>query len=157
MENEKEIAITRVFDAPRGRVWHAWTDPHELAQWWGPQGVTNPTCEVDLRVGGELYIVMLAGPELGPLAGQRWPMRGTFIEITEPERLVFSNNAVAENGTVLLEGQTTVLLEDAGEGKTRFTLTARATGVAPQAPQMLAGMEQGWTQSIDKLSALVTC
>ena len=155
MDNEKEITIERVFNAPREKVWKAWTDPVELAKWWGPNGVTNPVCEVDARVGGAMHIVMLAGAELGSLAGQRWPTKGVIRELVAPERLVFSNNAVAEDGTILLEGETTVLLEDIGDGKTKLTLKARAKGAAPQAPQMLAGMEMGWTQSIQKLDALV--
>lgn len=155
MDTERTVTIERIFDAPREKVWKAWTDPEELAKWWGPQGVTNPVSQVDARVGGELYIVMLAGKELGPLAGQKWPTKGIFKELIEPERIVFSNNAVDEQGNVLLEGETSVTLEDIGGGKTKLTLKAYAKGMVPQAPQMLAGMEMGWTQSIDKLGALM--
>jgi uncharacterized protein YndB with AHSA1/START domain len=155
MDNEKKMTIERVFDAPREKVWRAWTDPAELAQWWGPNGVTVPECRVEAHAGGELYAVMLAGKELGPMAGQRWPTKGTFKEVVKNERLVFTNDAVAEDGTILIEGETSVFLEDAGEGKTKMTLTVHAKGVAPQAPQMLAGMQQGWTESIGKLGALV--
>lgn len=156
MENTRELTLTRVFDAPREAVWKAWTDPGELAAWWGPDGVTNPECTVDARVGGSIRVVMLAGPSLGPLAGERWPMEGEFTELKEPERLVFRNNAVTEDGRVLIEGTTTVTLEDAGGGKTKLTLHVEAKGIAPEAPSMLAGMEAGWTQSIEKLGALVT-
>ena len=155
MENEKTIIIERVFNASRGKVWQAWTDPKQLAQWWGPKGVTTPECRVDARVSGEIYAVMLAGPELGPMAGQRWPMKGMFKEVVENEKLGFANNAVAEDGAILIEGETTVLFEDAGAGKTKMTLTARGVGKAPQAPQMLAGMQQGCGESIDKLGILV--
>jgi len=155
MDNEKTIIIERVFNAPREKVWRAWTDPAELAEWWGPKGVTTPECRVDARVGGEIYAVMLAGPELGPMKGQRWPMQGVFKEVVENEKLVFANNAVAEDGTVLIEGETTVLFEDTGVGKTKMTLIARGVGKAPEAPQMLAGMQQGWSESIDKLGMLI--
>lgn len=154
MDNEKEITITRVFDASREKVWRAWTDAEELKKWWGPKGVTAPEARIEPRVGGEFYAVMLAGPELGPLAGQRWPTKGVFIEVTPLEKLVFENNAVAEDGSVLLEGKTTVILEEMGE-KTKLTLIARAKGTVPQAPQMLAGMEQGWNESIDKLGSVI--
>jgi uncharacterized protein YndB with AHSA1/START domain len=53
---EREITITRVFNAPRALVFKAWTDAHELAQWWGPKGFTNPVCELDVRVGGAIRI-----------------------------------------------------------------------------------------------------
>lgn len=162
MDNTKELVITRVFDASRERVWRAWTDPAELAVWWGPQGVTTPECAVDVRVGGALRIVMLAGSELGVLAGQRWPMQGVFQEVVEPDpsnpsgeaKLVFTNQAIDEGGTVLIDGVTTVSFMDYG-GKTKMTLTTTATAVAPQAKQMIAGMEAGWTQSIDKLEQFV--
>ena len=152
---DKALVIERTLNAPREKIWKAWIDPVELAKWWGPRGVTNPVCEVDARVGGTMHIVMLAGKELGEMAGQRWPMKGIIREFAPPERLVFSNSAVAEDGTVLLEGETTVLLEEAPGGKTKLTLTTRAKGLAPQAPQMLEGMEAGWTQSIDKLGEYI--
>ena len=155
MENEKELTIVRELSAPREKVWAAWTDAAQMAQWWGPQGVTVPECEVDAREGGSLRIVMLAGPELGPMAGQRWPMQGTFQEVVEPEKLVFTNQAIDENGTVLIDGLTTVTFEDLG-GRTRLTVHTVACGMSPQAPQMLAGMETGWNQQIDKLSECIT-
>ncbi len=147
---EKEITIERTFNAPIHRVWNAWLDCNQLKEWWGPNGVTNPICEVDPQVGGALYIVMLAGPELGPLAGERWPMMGIFSELKEPTTIAFSNNAIAEDSTLLLEGETKVSLTAVGD-KTKMTLVTRAVGLVPQAAQMLAGMEAGWTQSIGKL------
>ncbi|MDE1762123.1 MAG: SRPBCC domain-containing protein, partial [Candidatus Micrarchaeota archaeon] len=95
MANEpKELRITRTFDAPRDIVWKAWTDPKLVQKWWGPRGVTNPVCEVDARVGGRIRIVMKAGAELGPMAGQEWPMNGTFTEVTPKSRLSFSSGAL---------------------------------------------------------------
>lgn len=149
---KKEITLERSINASRERVWQAWTDPKEVAAWWGPQGVTIPTCEIDLRVGGELRIVMLAGKELGSLAGQRWPMQGTFTEVVAPERLVFTNNATDEAGNVLLSGLTTVLFKDEG-GKTKLVVTTSAEGDAPGTDMMLQGMNQGWEQQLDKLVA----
>jgi uncharacterized protein YndB with AHSA1/START domain len=148
----KELNLTREFNAPRELVFKAWTDPVMLAKWWGPNGVTNPTSEVDLKVGGRMYIVMLAGDELGDLAGQRWPMEGVIEEIDNPHKFVFRNQAVDENGNVLIDGHTTVTLEELGPDKTKMTLHVTAKGMAPMAPQMLEGMTAGWTQSIDKLS-----
>ncbi|MDR3571600.1 MAG: SRPBCC domain-containing protein [Candidatus Pacebacteria bacterium] len=151
---KKEIMIARTFDASRERVWKAWTDAKELAQWWGPSGVTIPISEVDLRVGGALYIVMLAGKEMGPLAGQKWPMKGVFKEIVELEKLVFSSDALDETGNVLLSGKTTVTFEDEG-GKTKLTVIASATGDAPGTEFMLQGMKPGWNQQLDKLGKVL--
>ncbi|HEY1835740.1 MAG TPA: SRPBCC domain-containing protein [Candidatus Saccharimonadales bacterium] len=150
-QNSMELALTRVFDAPRELVFKAWTDPALVAKWWGPKGVTNPVSEVDARIGGKLHVVMLAGEELGPMAGQRWPMRGEFKELVEPERLVFTNQAVDENDNVLLDGLTTVIFEEEN-GKTKLTMHTAVKGMSPQAPQMLEGMEAGWSQSLDKLA-----
>src|SRR6201981_2378158 len=82
---EREITITRVFDAPRAMVFKAWTDAKELAQWWGPKGFTNPVCELDVRVGGAIRIHMRS-PD-----GSVYPMKGDFREIVPPERLAFSH------------------------------------------------------------------
>ncbi len=152
---EKEISIERTFNAPINKVWNAWTKAEEIKEWWGPNGVTNPICEIDPRVGGALYIVMLAGPELGPLAGARWPMTGKFIELKEPTAITFSNNAIAEDSTLMLEGETRISLATAG-AQTKITLHARAKGLVPEAPQMLAGMETGWKQSLEKLEKFLT-
>ncbi len=141
---ERELVITRIFDAPRELVFKAWTDPRHVAQWWGPKGFTNPVCEMDVRPGGALRIVMRA-PD-----GADHAMKGVFREVVEPERLVFTNIAVDAQGSTLLEGLTIVTFAEHG-GKTKLTLQTSAAGVAAEAAQMLAGMEQGWTQSLDRL------
>ena len=144
--NERTVVITRVFDAPRELVWKAWTDPRHVAQWWGPQGFTNPVCEMDVRPGGALRIVMRA-PD-----GAEHPMRGVFREILEPERLVFTAVAEDENGSPLLEALTTVTFAEQG-GKTKLNVHARAVGLAVVAERMLEGMQAGWTQSLERLEA----
>ncbi len=73
--------------------------------------------------------------------GNDYPMKGIFSEVKPPERLVFSNIAVDKDGNHLLEGETTVILEEQGD-KTKLTLHTYAKGTVPFAPQMLAGMER---------------
>jgi uncharacterized protein YndB with AHSA1/START domain len=92
---------------------------------------------------------VMRGPD-----GNDYPMTGVFLEVAAPERLVFSNIAIDKDGNHLLEGETTVTFSER-DGKTTLTLRTRAVGLVPMAPQMLAGMEAGWTQSIDKLEQLV--
>ena len=148
----REVTLTRVFDAPRVMVWNAWIDPKQMAQWWGPHHFTNPRCELDVRPGGAIRIDMRA-PN-----GTVYPMGGHFDEIVPRERLVFTAIAEDHDGNALLESVTTVtFVEEGGEasGKTRITVHAKAVGLAPVAPQMLAGMEAGWTQSLERLAALV--
>ena len=62
----KELEIKRTYDAPVSDVWKAWTEPEQIKAWWGPDNVSIPECEVDLRVGGRIYIVMEAGEAMGP-------------------------------------------------------------------------------------------
>jgi uncharacterized protein YndB with AHSA1/START domain len=145
---EREITITRVFDAPRELVFKAWTDAKHVAQWWGPKGFTNPVCEIDARVGGMLRMHMRA-PD-----GSVYPMKGEIRELVVPERLVFTNIAVDAAGRHLLEGLTTVTFADEG-GQTKMTLHTKAVAVIEDAAAYLQGMEAGWTQSIDKLQAFV--
>jgi uncharacterized protein YndB with AHSA1/START domain len=142
----REVVITRVIDAPRALVFKAWTDPGHLARWWGPEGFTNPVCEADPRVGGAWRIVMRA-PD-----GTDFPCGGVYREIVEPERLVFTNIATDAAGNPVLDGLTTVSFAEHG-GKTLLTLQTRATALVDFAAAYLAGMEAGWTQSLDRLAA----
>jgi uncharacterized protein YndB with AHSA1/START domain len=145
---ERELAITRTFEAPRELVFRMWTDPAHLARWWGPHHFTNPVCEVDARVGGAILIHMRA-PD-----GADHPMTGRFLEIAPPERLVFTTAVDSADGERLLEGHTTVTFAE-HDGKTTLTLNTRAVGFAAVAARMLEGMQAGWTQSLEKLEALV--
>lgn len=144
----REVTITRSFAVPRSLVWQAWTDPKHLAKWWGPNGFTNPRCTVDLRVGGLIDIVMRA-PD-----GMEFPMRGVFQEIVAPEKLVFINGPLNAKGEYMIDGLTTVTLVEKA-GATEMTVHARAIGLVPEAAFMLAGMDAGWSQSIDRLDALL--
>jgi uncharacterized protein YndB with AHSA1/START domain len=145
---ERELVLTRVFDAPRALVFKMWTDPKHLAEWWGPKGFTNPVCEVDLKPDGALRIVMRA-PD-----GGEYPMKGVFREIVPPSRLVFTNIAVDKDGYSIIDGLTTVTFAEEG-GKTKLTLQTRGVAVVDYAAAYLQGMEAGWTQSLEKLEALV--
>jgi uncharacterized protein YndB with AHSA1/START domain len=145
---ERELVITRIFNAPRALVFKAWTDPKQVAQWWGPRGFTNPVCEIDARPGGALRIVMRA-PD-----GAEYPMIGVFREVVAPERLVFTNIAVDQEGKPVLDGLTTVGFAEQGT-KTKLTLETRAKALVDYAAKFLEGMDAGWTQSIDRLEAYV--
>ena len=77
------LNVTRTFAAPRDKVYAAWTEPEHLKQWWGPEGVTAPVVEIDLRLGGR-YRTCMRTPD-----GDRW-VGGEYTEVTPPERLVFT-------------------------------------------------------------------
>ena len=144
----REVTLTRIIDAPRALVWAAWTEPKHMAQWWGPHQFTNPVCEMDVRPGGKMLIHMKA-PD-----GTVYPMTGTFTEVVKPERLVFKAFAESIDGTKYLESVTEVTFEEQ-DGRTQLTVNAKARGLHPMAPQMLAGMDAGWAQSLERLAELV--
>lgn len=157
MENESqveagkhELVLTRVFDAPRELVFRAWIEEEQLAQWWGPQMFTNPVCRLDVRPGGSITIDMRA-PD-----GTVYPMKGTFHQVVEPEVIIFTSSALEdEEGRPGLEVLNTVRFFEQG-GKTRLTLHARVVRATPEAAEALAGMEEGWRQSLDKLERLLS-
>jgi len=125
----RELVFSRIFDAPRALMWTAWTDPAHVARWWGPNGVTNPVCALDLRPGGAIRVDMRGAD------GSVSSMAGVFHDIVEPERLVFTTNAFAEH-----------------DGKTTVTLHAVIVTSSPTVAASVAGMEEGWTQSLDRLA-----
>lgn len=153
-ETKRELTITRTFDAPRDLVWRAWTDQKMLKRWWGPRGVTNPTCEWDAKPGGKIFIVMLAGKELGDFAGQEWPMNGTFEEVTPKDRIVYMSGALEDrkSSETLVKTRTTVTFNEIGK-KTKLMVQIAVISISdsPKAKSAVQGMEQGWNQQIDKL------
>src|ERR1700733_13572037 len=144
-DKEREVVITRVFDAPRELVFKAWTDPKIMKAWYGPKMFTNTVCELDVRVGGAWRIVM-RGPD-----GAEYPGRGVYREVVKPERLVFTSEATDKDGKVVLAGLATGTFAEE-DGKTKLTLRMRATAMVDYAVAYLGGMEAGWSQSLEKLA-----
>lgn len=142
------VTLVREFAVPRELMFRLWIEPGHLAAWWGPTSFDNPVCETDPRVGGPLLIHMRA-PD-----GTIYPMAGHYTAVDPPSRLAFTSRALGADGEALLESSATITFEPTPGGGTRLTVQAEAVGLVPQAPQMLAGMEAGWSQSLEKLAAL---
>jgi len=143
---ERDLVLMRTIDAPSALVFKAWTDPEQLAQWWGPRGWTNPVCEVDLRPGGVMEILM-RGPD-----GAEHRMKAVIQEVVEPERIVFVTGVFEdEKGIAGLEVHNTVTFAD-HKDKTNLTMRARVINATPQVAGALAGMKEGWTETLDKLA-----
>jgi uncharacterized protein YndB with AHSA1/START domain len=146
---DRKLVLTRTFDAPRALVFKAWTDPEQVARWWGPHGFTNARCELDARPGGRIR-VDIAGPD-----GTVHSMKGVFDEVIEPERIVFSAGAVEdEDGIPGLEGCTTVTFAE-HDGRTTLTLEVVIVKATPETAWTFEGMESCWTQSLERLAAEV--
>ena len=141
---EREVAITRSIGAPRELVFEAWTDAQRLAE-WRPRGFTNPVCELDARPGGALRIHMLG------LDGTLYPNRGVVRELLRPERFVFTCILEGRNGEALVETLNTVTFEQE-DGGTKLTLRAQVVYAAAEAAPMLDGMDEGWSQTLDRLA-----
>ena len=138
---EREIVITRDFDAARGRVFDAWTKPEVLQHWFGPKGWSLVVCEVDLKVGGAWHFVVRRanGTEIG--------MRGVYREIAPPRRFVQTQTFELEDfpGELLV---TTDLVEDRG----RTTLTSTVLYASQELRDGDVGpTEHGATESYNKL------
>jgi len=83
--SDREIIISRVYDAPRDLVWEAMTDPKHVVHWWGPRGFSTTTEVMDVRPGGTWKHVM-RGPD-----GTEYPNKSIFVEVVKPERLVYTH------------------------------------------------------------------
>ncbi len=137
-----QLAITRTFDAPRALVFKAWTEPDQLARWWGPQGFTLPSCKMEFRPGGA-YRFHMRGPD-----GVDHFSQGVFREIVEPARLVFSGCWATADGTPTSpQTLVTVTFDDDG-GRTRLTLQ-QAFFETVTARDAHRG---GWSGSLERLA-----
>lgn len=156
-----DIRISRVFDAPRERVWKAWTDPLEIKKWWGPKGFTSPSAMLDLRVGGT-FLYCMHGPAGSEFDKDLWST-GTFREIVPMERIVATDHFADAHGNIISPKEygmpgdwpeqgmlVTATFEDAGPGKTKLTLLHEGH------PKDIADMaKQGWNESLEKLEAML--
>jgi uncharacterized protein YndB with AHSA1/START domain len=152
MAEPKVVDFERTYDAPVDKVWQAWTDAEQLKKWWGPDNVTIPECELDLRVGGRLYIVMEATEAMGEYKGTRWPMEGKFTEIEPNSKLTYEAKAWTEGdeeGTTLEQVQEITFAEE--NGKTKMKLKVTLNKIGSKAGMAVEGMKWGFGQQFDKL------
>jgi len=141
--SDREIVVTRVFDAPRALVFEAWTDPKHLAHWWGPNGFTLTTHQLDFRPGGTWRSVM-HGPD-----GRDYQNEIVYVEIAEPERLVYRHVSAPHF-------QMTVTFADDG-GKTKITAQMLfETAELRDKTIKAVGAVEGLKQTLGRLGEYVT-
>jgi uncharacterized protein YndB with AHSA1/START domain len=135
-----ELVYTRVFEAPRELVFRCMLEPEHLTHFWGPSGVSAPleTITVDARPGGVFETVMVNDAD-----GSRYPTRAIFVEVTEPERLVWQE---PDNGVV-----TTSTFRDLGGTRTEVTIHQANVPDAFRSPEARAG----FSTSLDRFAAYV--
>ena len=144
---DREIVITRVFNAPRRLVFDAFTKPELLKRWlFGPPGWSMVVCEVDLRVGGTYRY------QWQFLGGEKMGMRGVFREVNPPERIVSTEKF--DEAWYPGEGVGTVVLTEQN-GKTTLTQTLQYESREARDAVLRTPMEQGLAMGYDRLAAMV--
>lgn len=135
------IVVTRVFDAPRERVWQEWTEPERFADWFGGAAADVPLDSVamDVRPGGVWRLTMFAEPER-----RRIDWHGEYLEVDEPVRLVLSMSDEPDTDRYAL---VTVVLNDLGDGRTEMQF--RQSGPLP--PGMVEAATRGWGVFFDRI------
>lgn len=158
--NTAPFVISRVYDAPRDRVWKAWTEAERLKKWWGPAGFKVHTCKVDLRPGGFFHYGMTA-----PDGSDMWG-KMAYREIEAPKKLVFINSFSDPKGGVTrhpwhqtwpLELLSTITFDEHGAGKTKVTVHwLPADGSSELECKTFdegrASMKQGWGGTLEQLA-----
>lgn len=139
--SDREIAMTRVVNAPRSLVWDAWTSPEHVPNWLlGPEGWTMPLCEIDLRPGGAWHYVWRRSD------GSEMEMRGAYQEIAPPDRLVSTESWGGDWPETI---NTLVLTEDGG--KTTISQTVLYPSKEARDAALETGMKDGVVVSFDRL------
>jgi uncharacterized protein YndB with AHSA1/START domain len=144
--DQPTITMSRIYDAPRERIWEAITKPEHVRLWWGGAGVTNPVCEMDLRPGGRWTHVMRL-PD-----GHEISMKFVFVEITPPERLVWEHAEPGKHGEGPPSCRFTVTLEALG-GRTRWHLVAQFGSRSERDASVAMGFSGRITASNDRFDA----
>jgi uncharacterized protein YndB with AHSA1/START domain len=140
MPSDREIVITRAFDAPRTVVFDAWTKAEHIARWWDPSGAPLAVCEIDLRPNGAFRFVH-QGPD-----GLKHPFTGVYREIAAPARLVFTTR-ISPSGA---ESVGTLVFSE-HEGRTTLTMTIECQSMADRDALLRMRIDVGTTRTLDNL------
>jgi uncharacterized protein YndB with AHSA1/START domain len=142
---DREVLMTRVFDAPRRLVFDAWTNPKHVQQWMlGPEGWTMPVCEIDLHPGGAWHFVW------HNTDGRDMEMHGTYREVVPPTRLVSTESWGGDWPETV---NTLVLTEQ--NGKTTATLTILYPSIEARDAALKSGMKEGMVPTFARLDKLL--
>lgn len=148
-DSNRELVLTRLIDAPRERVFAAWTQPDLLKQWFAPRPWSTPVAELDVRTGGWNYVVMRDQD------GNDYPNRGMYLEVVPNEKIVFTDAYTGDWQPSDKPFFTAVLtFEDEG-GKTRYTARARHWTVEDRQVHEKMGFHEGWGMCADQLEELL--
>ena len=145
-ESEREVVITRTFDAPARLVFEAWSKPEHVMKWFGPKGWPLTLCEMDFRVGGRYRFAMT-----GPSGEQNTPFGGEYLEIVPNRKIVFSNGfEMAGAGRMVM----TITFDEKG-GRTTLTSRTLFESVAMRQEHVGMGFIEGTNSGLDQLADVV--
>ena len=152
--NDTELVITRTFDAPRVLVWRCYVDPSLLVQWWGPETFTCTRLEMDFRPGGRWHVT-ITSPD-----GVDFPANFTFVEIVEPERIVYRNTPSTGpqpqwKGNPPALYTNTLTFEENSDEQTLLTLRAVFGSAMEKDDSVRRGFKAGTESALDKLNRLI--
>jgi uncharacterized protein YndB with AHSA1/START domain len=142
---EREIHIERILDAPREVVFATFTDPELIPEWWGPRRTTTIVDEMDVRTGGDWRFVMRDND------GSETAFRGTYREVTPPERIVQTFEWSGMPGYVSVE---TATFEDLGD-RTKVTTTSIFHTTEERDGMLASGMERGLNETYSRLDEVL--
>ena len=145
LPSDREIQMTRLFDAPRELIFEAYTSCEHLARWWGPRKYELSSCKMDFRPGGKDRFVH-SGPD-----GEEHGFRGEYREIVQPERIVSTFEWEGLPGHISID--TLTLTEE--NGKTRYTIVSLFDSVEDRDGMLQSGMEGGANESMERLDELL--
>lgn len=161
----ERIIITRVFNAPKEKIWQAWTTLEQVQKWWGPAHFTAPSIKIDFRVGGK-YIYAMHGP-----AGSEWDKdmysAGIYREIVPNEKIVVTDYFSDENGNktaptehglspdMPAEMEVVTKFEEIEPIKTKLSIEYTSKSEKEYEVMKQTRMEEGWGTSLDKLAKVV--
>jgi uncharacterized protein YndB with AHSA1/START domain len=150
VQDECEIVVMRVFDAPRKMVFDAWAEPKQLVQWFGPEGFTTTIETFDFREGGE-WVMVMHGPD-----GTNYPGSILFTEITAPEVIAYFQRGGRE-GDEEVEFHSTVTFEEIGPEKTRLTIRMEFASSEERDENVRNyGSIEGGRQTLERLAMFLT-
>lgn len=148
-DNSPEIILKRVFDAPRELVFRLWTQPQYVAQWWGVDGCTIVTCDLDARPGGTFRIDMKTAD------GTTYVNRGVYLDVRANERIEYRDEREPGGAAGPIPAGVHVTTFEDVNGKTLVTLTSRFHSVADRDLMVRFGVIGGIRQSLDRLERLI--
>jgi uncharacterized protein YndB with AHSA1/START domain len=141
---DRELVLTRLFDAPRELVFDAYTDPKHIAEWWGPNGFSTTVYEMDVRPGGR-WRFMMHGPD-----GKDWPNRIVYREVVRPERLEYEHGSDVDDDPERFQVTVTFTEE---EGGTRLTSRLVLPTAEQRAIKVKFGAVELGQQTLDRFAA----